>query len=346
MIKVIDFGKHRGQMVQRYTLENVHGTRLSVLNFAGIIQEFSVYENETRVNLVLSSDDFASLTADYNINRIIGRTAGRIADGRWTQNERNIVVPTNENGHTLHGGPQGLSEQFFDVSINQEANEITLKRQQLSELDGFPGDINVQVTYQLTDDNRVILKFTGEQLKADGVFNPTIHSYFNLANPGVDNLLTHELWLNSQKHAAINADKIPTGSLLDNANTLFDFKNETNLGVILPKLRSKIKEGGLDDAFLVEPSLVKPVVVLTENNSGRRLSVYSDRNAVVAFTANQLDNDVIKDTNRGEGHPWIAVALEAQTLPNSENIPTFGHVDLAVNDTAEATIIYAYDTLK
>lgn len=346
MIKVTDFGKHNDQVVQRYTLENVHGTRLSVLNFAGIIQEFSVYENDERVNLVLSSDDFASLTADYNINRIIGRTAGRIADGRWTQNDRNIVVPTNENGHALHGGPQGLGEQFFDVSVNQEANTITLKRKQLSELDGFPGDIDIRVTYQLTDDNRVILKFTGKQLETEGVFNPTVHSYFNLANPGVDDLLTHELWLNSQKHVAINDDKIPTGELIDNANTLFDFKKETNLGIVLPKLRSKIKEGGLDDAFLVEPSLVNPVAVLTENNSGRRLSVYSNRNAVVAFTANQLNNDVIKNTNRGEGHPWIAVALEAQTLPNSENIPTFGDVQLAVNETAEATIIYAYDTFK
>ena len=345
MINITDFGEHRGQRVVRYTLENAHGTRLSVLNFAGIVQEFSVLDGDERVNLVLSSDDFDKLIADYNINRVIGRTAGRIRDGRWQQNGHEIITPPNENGHSLHGGAQGVGEQFFDVEVAENADVLTLTRTQTPEIDGFPGILAMTVQYELTADDQVKVTFTGAQSQADGVFNPTVHTYFNLADNGVEDVLTHDLWLNSTQHLAVDADKVPTGEILANANTPFDLQSQSDLGVVLPQMRAQTREGGFDDVFVVEPSLTQPVATLTDRASKRRVSIYSDRNAAVVFTASQLDATVVKGLNRGDGHPWLAVAIEAQNLPDSQHHSDFVVVTLLQDERVSHTIIYAYDKI-
>ncbi|MGR8823592.1 aldose epimerase family protein [Leuconostoc citreum] len=343
MITITDFGQHHGQKVYKYTLQNKNDTRLGVLNFAGILQEFSVATpSGERVNLVLSSDKLENLLADYNINRVIGRTAGRIRNGQWVQNGQQITTPSNENGHTLHGGAQGLGEQFFEVTINESNNSVTLYRKQTSDDDGFPGTLDVSVTYQLTADDRVIITFTGTQFDTDGVFNPTVHTYFNLANKEEQPVLEHDLWLNSTQHLAVNHDKVPTGGLIDNADSLFDLKNHSDLGQALHSLQETTSEGGFDDVFLVRPDLTTPIGYLEDRHSGRRITIYSDRNAAVIFTAGQLDSQVVKNLNRGYGHPSLAVAIEAQTAPNSENLRALGDTFLPAGEKRTHTIIYAY----
>lgn len=344
MIAKTRFGEHNGQSVYRYTIENAHGTRLSVLNFAGIIQDFSVIDEGELIPLVLSSDDFTDLTRDYAINRLIGRTAGRIGGAQWQQNDQLIQTPANENGHSLHGGPAGFGEQFFDVTVDEEQQTITLSRLQHASEDGFPGDLKMVARYQLTADDRVVIELTGEQLETGGVFNPTVHTYFNLADQQTTDILQHDLQLNSQQHLVLDSDKIPTGHVVDNAGTPFDLTQQS-LAEALQTLKKTTPEGGFDDVFVVKPSLTKAVAVLRDQVSGRQISVYSDRNAAVVFTANQLDEATLQNLNRGDGHPWVAVAIEAQNLPNSPNIPSFGDVTLAPGEQRTHTIIYAYEKI-
>jgi aldose 1-epimerase len=341
MIDITDFGEHRGRKVQRYTIENQNGTRLSVLNFAGIIQDFSVMDDGERIPLVLSSDNIEDLTRDYAINRLIGRTAGRIGGAQWQQNGQLVQTPANENGHSLHGGPAGFGEQFFDVAVDEAQQTITLSRLQRALEDGFPGDLKMVARYQLTADDRVVIELTGEQLEADGVFNPTVHTYFNLADKQTTDILQHDLQLNSQQHLVLDSDKIPTGHVANNEGTPFDLA-QVPLPEALQTLKATTPEGGFDDVFIVKPSLQEAVAVLRDQPSGRQIAVYSDRNAAVVFTANQLDQDTLQNLNRGDGHPWLAVAIEAQNLPNSPNIPSFGDITIAAGQQRTHTIIYAY----
>ncbi|MBM7544935.1 aldose 1-epimerase [Weissella beninensis] len=336
-----DFGQYAGQQVVKYTIENQAGMRLSILNFAGIIQEISVLDDNQRVNLVLSSDDITGFTANgYNINRIIGRTAGRITKGQWYRDGELIKVPANENGHTLHGGPNGLGQQFFMVKIKQP-NEITLTHTAYSENDGFPGDLAVEVTYRLDDANRVHITMRGTQSGQPGVFNPTVHTYFNLADPAKTDILQQDLYVNSDGHLAVDETKVPTGEIIENANSVFDLKKQHDLGQILTQMQSETNEGGFDDMFVVPSDLTQVAARVTDQVSQRKINIYSDRNAIVVFTASQLDSSV-EGLNRGVGHPYEAVALEAQTLPDSENHDNLGDVDIDVDETKTYHIVYEY----
>lgn len=335
------FGEYAGKKVFKYTIENQAGMRLSILNFAGIIQEMSVLDNNERINLVLSSDVITGFTENnYNINRIIGRTAGRITNGQWDKADKVIQVPTNENGHTLHGGPNGLGQQFFDVEVN-EPDSLTLTHTAYSENDGFPGDLAVSVTYRLDEQNRVHITMTGTQSGVAGVFNPTVHTYFNLADATQKDILNHDLYVNSDGHLAVDATKVPTGEIIQNTDSVFDLKKHTDLNQILTQMQAETTEGGFDDMFVVPADLTQVAAKITDQASQRNIKIYSDRNAIVVFTASQLDASV-KGLNRGVGHPYEAVALEAQTLPDSENYAHLGDVNIDVDETKTYHIIYEY----
>ena len=323
------FGTYKGRDVQRYTIENARGTRLSVLDFGGIWQEFSVLDGGERVNLLLASDDLAGYTQNpFYINRVIGRTAGRIDGGRVG----NTQIPGNEGENVLHGGMHGLSEQFFDVTV--DANKIQLTTQMTRAIDGFSGTLDVTVTYTLSDEDAVTISFTGKQSEADGVFNPTSHVYFNLGDTA--DVTAHDLWVNSTQHLAVRADKIPTGEFVANAGSAFDLEKQSDLGGALAEL-ADTAEGGFDDIFVVTGP---KIAVLRDRKSGRQITLESTRNGLVVFTGNSFTADMA--LNHGAGHAWEAVALEAQTLPNSMNLPQFGDVTLRAGETVTHEIIYRY----
>lgn len=332
------FGRMDGQPVMRYTLENGQQTRLSILNYGGIVQEFSVMDGQNRVNLVLSAADMTGFNNGYNINRAIGRTAGRIGNASWTQNGQNIEVPANEGPNNLHGGAAGMGNQFFDVYMTD--NEIQLTRTMHQDEDGFPGDLAVTISYTLNEDNTVAITFKGQQYGQDGVFNPTQHLYFNLGSS--DDIKEHQLWLNSQKRLAVGPDKVPTGELSTNAKSPYAVQPPVKLADLLTQLQAVSTEQGLDDAYLVSATADEPVATLRDLPSGRQVDIYSQRNAIVAFTASQLTDQEVVGTNHGDGHSYIALALEAQTLPDSEHHPDFGDVTIEAGKRKSYTIRYRY----
>lgn len=334
------FGSYENQKVIKYTLENDHGTRISVLNYAGIWQEFSVLEHGQRRQLLLQSDSIQNYTNnDLYMNRVIARTAGRIRNGRFSLNDQNIQTSQNENKHSLHGGENGFAKQFFDVITHPDQRQIVLKKTLTESDDTFPGSLDLTVIYTLTESDKVTISFIGKQTVADGVFNPTMHAYFNLAEETVHDIQGHDLWLNSQQHLEMDAQKIPTGQLISN-QAAFDLKNNPNLGQALTSLQKAVPEAGFDDVFVIDGHAKGPIAHLTDRQSNYEIAIYSKRNALVVYTANGLHDDL--SLNHGGGQPWIGVALEAQTLPNSENIPSFGDVTLAQDSQRKESISYQF----
>lgn len=119
--------------------------------------------------------------------------------------------------------------------------------------------------------------------------------------------------------------KIPTGEKLVNEGTPYDFATATRMGDALAQMKAQTAEGGFDDYFVVEPSNTldhMPVAIMNDPATGREVKIYSDRNAMIMYTANGLDNDV-KDLDH-PAQPWMAMALEGQTLPDAINNPAFG----------------------
>ncbi len=339
------FGSYQNSDVIKYTLTNDNNVSISVLNFAGIWQAFMVPNTHGgRVNLLLAADSFNPYVdyADLYAGRIVGRAAGRIAKGKFDIDGESYSVPTNEGNNLLHGGANGLAQQFYQVETKQNGDNLQaiLTTSIDTATDNLPGKEDVKVTYTLTNDNSVTIDFDG-QTDEKTLFNPTSHTYWNLSGEA-KTIQGHVLTLNSKYHLQLDNEKIPTGKKLLNQDTPYDFSHPTVLGTALQHLQEEHNpEGGFDDAFVVLPSnrlAHEPVATLMDAATGRKIKMYSDRNGLIVYTANGVQVD---GYNRPSGS-WFAIALEGQTLPDSPHHPQFGDIALRPGHPAHYQLRYEY----
>lgn len=334
----VPFGEFKGQAVTKYVLTNDHGVQAGILDFAGLLQSFKVPTKDGgKADMVLSSENLDEFTNNgFCTNRLIGRVAGRIANGEFTINGKDYKVEQNEGKNTLHGGTNGFYNHIWHVDstkVTDDSAAVTLSLTLSEKDDTFPGTIHVTATYTLDNDDNLTLKF-GATTDSDTVFNPTNHTYWNMAKASAKTVDNLNLYVNSKNHLAVDGGKIPTGKKVANEGTPFDFSKPTRLGDALKQMAST-KENGFDDIWEVEPSLTTPIASLEDPESGRKMTMYSDRNALIMYTMNSDDAAVY---NHGQVHPHLGIAMEAQTLPDTPHHPEFGDITLQPNEEKNYTI--------
>lgn len=323
------FGKADQHEVTKYTVTNDHGVKMSVLSFGGIWQEYSVPTDHGQLNLLLAANSMEDyLDAGYSICQLIGPVANRIGKASFQIDNHEYQLQANEGANSIHSGDQGWQNHFWHVqtATSASAGQIILSNHYSPEDDGMPANTDVHIVYTLHDDDSVTIDMYGEA-DAPTLFNPTNHAYWNLADADVDTIEGQELTINSRYHLAVNGEKIPTGALVENLGSAYDFKDGQVLGHALNEML-KTPEKGFDDFFVVKPSTTfaqEPIAKLRDPQSGRELQMYSDRNALVIFSANGLPASV--KLNR-PGKSWAALALEAQSLPDAPHHPEFGDITL------------------
>ncbi|MCH3921321.1 aldose epimerase family protein [Limosilactobacillus sp.] len=337
-ITKVPFGSFKGDPVTKYVLTNDNGVQASVLDFAGLLQSLKVPTKDGgKADMVLTSENLDEFTNNgFCTNRLIGRVAGRIADGEVQINGHDYKLEQNEGKNTLHGGTNGFYNHIWHVdktATTADSASITLSLTLSEQDDTFPATIHVTATYTLDNDDNLSLKF-GATSDGDTLFNPTNHTYWNMADAGAKTVDGLTLQVNSKHHLAVDDGKIPTGEMIENAGTPFDFSKPTLLGDALKQMAST-KENGFDDIWVVEPSLTEPVATLEDKQSGRKMELYSDRNALIMYTMNSDDPAVY---NHGEVHPHLGIAMEAQTLSDAPHHPEFGDITLKANEEKNYTI--------
>ena len=334
----VPFGKYNDQAVTKYVLTNDNGVQAGILNFAGLLQSFKVPTKDGgKADMIPTSENLDEFTGNgFCTNRLIGRVAGRIADGEFKIDGQEYHVEQNEGKNTLHGGKNGFYSHIWHVDgtkLTDDAVSLTLSLTLTEEMDSFPGKMHVTATYTLDNDDNLTLKFSATS-DANTLFNPTNHTYWNPAKPSAATIDNLKLYVNSANHLAVDDGKIPTGEKVANAGTPFDFSTPTKLADAL-KPMATTKENGFDDIWEVTPSLDKPVATLEDPESGRKMTLYSDRNGLVMYTMNSDDPTVY---NHGEVHPHNGIAMEAQTLSDTPHHPEFGNIDLHPGEEKEYTI--------
>lgn len=332
------FDQVAGQPVYKLSLTNANQLTLSCLSYGAAWYELKIPTAHGAQNLLLNFGDIGAYqkTNPY-LGMTIGRVAGRIGGGQFKIGANAYQVPTNEGDNTLHGGPHGFNTVNWESKIS--ANQIIFSHRFRSQDDGFPGNLDVTVTYTLTDDNHVYIDY---QALSDGltVFNPTNHAYFNL-NADDRDVRNHELYLNSPQHLALAADKIPTGKVIANAGTPYDFTKMTNLDQALAGLQD-IPEKGLDDVFVLAPHQDnEPVAILRQPETQISVTMYAQRNGIVAFTANGFgpDQPYLDKT----GCPYVGIALESQTVSNAIFDPDYGDLSMQAGETRHEQTHYQFD---
>ena len=299
--------------ISKYILKNKQQTRVGILNLAGIIQEFSIVVNSKRKNLVVNFDTPNEYVENnFQICKQIGRVAGRIKGASFELDNMQYTVEANEGSNALHGGSHGLSTQILDAKIT--GNTLILFTRLKHEVDGYPGDIDLEISYSLDDDNCLSV---GYKAKAIGstVFDPTVHVYWRLPQ----GLKNSKLIIPTGQHVETDVENIPTGNF--DTNEKYNLQKEKYLSNVIEELRSD-EIAGLDDIYKVDASDDKVVARLTNMEDNINIDIFSNRNGLIVFTADPID---VANHDKGI---YNAVATEAQTVSDSLHHPDFGDIRL------------------
>lgn len=333
-----EWDTYQKQPVTQYTIKNDNGVKLSVLSWGATLHQLAVPSKNGSHNLLLSYHKMADyLDNPFYVCMGIGRTGGRITRGTFPLGGTIHHVDTNEGQNTLHGGPHGFNTVNWAGSLDTtDPNhaKVILTHTFTSADDSFPGDLDAKIIYGLDNQDHVSLTFEGSA-QAMTLFNPTAHLYFNLSD---DQLISGQtLQVNATEHLDLDGEKLPTGKMVQDAGTPFDFKNGQNLGQAIRGMQD-IPEKGFDDVYHVVPAADNTIAKLSDPQSKRAVTIKSDRNGLVVFTANSFTNGMKLAT--GAGQPYMGVALEPQTLPDSPNHPEFGDVTLNAGETKQYHVSY------
>jgi aldose 1-epimerase len=253
-----------GKAVHLYNLRNTNGVKAQITNYGGRLVSLMVPNKEHRPTDVIvgfnSIDGYQQSTGRY-YGAIVGRYANRIAKGKFTLDGKTYQLFVNKSPNTLHGGKNGFQDAVWDA---RQVNSKTLELKYLSKaLDqGFPGNLEVKVIYELTDDNSLKISYQAVS-NQNTVINLTNHAFFNLNGEASGSVLNHWVTIKASQFTQVDSTMIPTGKLEPVAGTPFDFTKPTIIGARVNEQNRQLNLAkGYDHNYVLKPhTLTEPVAV-------------------------------------------------------------------------------------
>jgi aldose 1-epimerase len=339
----------QGKPVEMVTLKNASGMEVQAISYGAIITSIKVPDRAGKIaDVVLGFDQsnqyFADPTPPY-FGAIVGRYGNRIANGAFALDFKKYVLVKNNGPNHLHGGTKGFDKVLWNVATKNAAEGASaiFTRTSPDGEEGYPGNLDVRVTYTLTDKNALIVDFHATTDKPT-VVNLTQHSYFNLAGEGSGDILGHQLTLNADRYTPVDATLIPTGQLAPVAGTPFDFRKATAIGARIDQDNAQLKNGkGYDHNWVLNRKGTGPELAaqLTDPKSGRTLEITTTEPGIQFYTGNFLDGTI-----KGKGgHVYglrSGLCLETQHFPDSPNHKSFPSTELRPGKTYDSRTIFTF----
>ena len=338
-----------GKPTSLYTITNAQGMEVCITNFGGRIVSIMVPDkNDSLRDVVLGFDnvaDYVNNPSDFGA--AIGRYANRINKGKLVIDGDTIQLPINNFGHCLHGGPQGWQYQVYE---GQKVNDSTLTMTMHSP-DGdqnFPGAVTATVTYTLTSDNALDIRYDATTDKKT-VINMTNHSYFNLSGDPSQPATDHILYVNADNYTPVDSTYMTTGEILPVKDTPMDFNTPKAVGQDIDKFDFvQLKNGnGYDHNWVLNTNgdIHQLAAKLTSPTSGISLEVYTNEPGIQVYSGNFLDGTLTgkKDIVYNKR---ASVCLETQHYPDSPNKPEWPSVILEPGQTYHSECIFKFTVDK
>lgn len=331
-----------GKPTALYVLKNKNGLEACITNYGGrMVSLMTPDKNGKMTDVVLGYDSISDyLKSDGNFGALIGRYGNRIAQGKFSLDSVEYQLPQNNNGHCLHGGPEGYHTRLWDA---KQLNDQTLELTYLSKDGeaGFPGNLQIKVTYTLTDDNAIELAYEAETDKPT-VVNLTNHSYFNLSGVPGSTILDHDIMINADTYTPVDSLLIPTGETPSVEGTPMDLRNPIAIGAQIDSTFEQLVKGrGYDHNWILNSKGDINVLAAkaTSPTSGISLEVYTSEPGVQFYTGNFMTGE-----DKGKGgavYPHRgAFCLETQHYPDSPNQPAFPSTVLRPGEKYTSKCIY------
>lgn len=335
------FGTVGKDLVEQFILANNSGMEVRIINYGATITDILVPDRNGKAgNVVLGFDSLNDYLQTENpyFGATIGRYANRIANARFRLNGKEYALDANNNGNTLHGGFKGLDKVIWQPVALSDSS-VKFSYLSLDGEGGFPGSLQVEVTFSITSENELIIQFMASAAEPTPV-NLTGHSYFNLSAGADSTILNHELKLFANRYTPVNEQLIPTGELLAVNGTPYDFTTAKPIGRDLPAVT-----GGYDHNFVLEDHSngLKPAAELVHPASGRALRILTTYPGIQFYSGNFLNGTLVgRGGVRYQRHAGLC--LEPQYFPDSPNRPEFPDTILKPGQTYNHTIVYQFFT--
>ena len=313
-----------------------------ICNYGARVTKLNVPDKKgVTADVVLSFDTLEEITTkETYFNATCGRFANRIKDAKFTLEGKDYKLAENNGPNSLHGGKEGFNMKVWDVKSVSE-NEIILHYLSPDGEEGYPGNLDVTLTYQLTDENELKIHYEAISDKTT-VIGLTNHSYFNLKGAGEGLVHDHYLQLNADFHTALDEFTCPTGEVLKVDNSPYDFREPT---LLADRINDPVfaPNRGLDDNWVIRRNQPGELVVagyIYEPESGRKMEVITTQPGVQIYTANWVDKQIAKYGKQYEAQG--AICLETQGFPASPNYPHFPSTVLSAGEKYDEWCIYKF----
>ena len=320
-----------------FTLRNAKGTEVCITNYGAILTSFKVRHANASINdIVLGFDRVEDyLSKEYLdgypfFGAVIGRYANRIKNGEFSIDGKKYFLRKNKAADHLHGGATGFDKKVWVCDYYSE-KILTLKYKSIDGEEGYTGNLNVILRFELTDNNELIYDFTATTDKPTAV-NLTHHSYFNLNN-GNGTIGDHRIKINSPALLEQDNNFVSTGKLLPVVNTMFDFTKARRIDECWNEM------DGYDQTFIIEKNdLLFPVAEGYSEKSGITLQVFTSEPAIHFYTGKWIPP--LKGKNGNCYGPFSGFCLETHKHPNAINIPHFPNTVLRPAEMYHTTTMY------
>ena len=337
-----------GKQVGLYTLTN--GTiTMQVTNFGGRVVSLWTPDRDGKMeDIVLGYDKldrYVNNTGERFLGAPVGRVGNRIDEGKFTLDGVAYQVPQNSNGHSLHGGNKGVDMVVWDVEHVSD-NAITLHLLSPDGADGFPGNLDILMTYTLTPENEFEVTYHAKTDKKT-IVNLSHHSFFNLKGEGNGPITDHVLTIKADHITPTDAELIPTGELMAVEGTPFDFREPHAIGERIGAQHEQLINGGGYDQNWVfareDNGQVMTLASVYEPTTGRCMDIATDQVAMQFYSGNFFDG-----TYNGKYGKAIkyreSLALETQKHPDAINHEKFPSVVLNPDEVYTHVCIYKFYT--
>jgi aldose 1-epimerase len=340
-----------GKQTDMYVLKNGNGMTAVFTNYGGRLASLLVPDkNGKMTDVVVGFNNvlnFANSTEPY-FGATIGRYGNRIANGKFSLDGKQYTLPINNSPNTLHGGKKGFHYIVWDA---RQLNDSTLELTYLSKdgEEGFPGNLNVKVTYGLTSNNELTMDYEATTDKKT-VVNLTNHAFFNLNGEGSGTINDHILKVNANSYTPVDSTLIPTGKIESVAGTPFDFRNPIIIGSRLDtNANEQLRFGkGYDHNFVLANSRsreLRHAATIVGDRSGIVMDIHTQEPGLQFYGGNFMQS---KNTLKGGAKDDFRTAfcLETQHFPDSPNQPNFPSTILNPGDTYKTRSVYKFSIQK
>ena len=333
-----------GQQVKLFTMTNSNKMQVGIIEYGGYITSIKVPDKDGKIDDVVLGFDNLDSYLKNGLGGITGRFANRIANAKFKIDQTEYKVTKNAGPNHIHGGRKGFAKVVWKGETFNNKKEAGVRLTYLSKdgEEGYPGNLNVTVTYTLYEKNSLKIRYEATTDKPT-VLNLTNHAYFNLAGAGNGDIRDHQMRIFAEQYTIADKALIPTGQIKRVKNTPLDFTKTKTIGTDIDQLK---ETRGYDHNYVFDNKYRKllPTAWIVDHSSGRKMTLWTSQPGMQLYTANHFGEIQGRDSKTYNRHSGFC--FETQHYPDSPNKPQFPSTVLRPGQKFRESTMFVFTTVK